>query len=188
MLRHPGLVARQSLPQLKCNPPELRNDLFDILNMDAGPSAVLRVCRNRPCLALRGPWSGASPAVQPTPGLSVEGRLLAGRPLTSFGAAAFTRPVGTKTRYDARFEESWVVKFCRYSFSPFRGRAPVGFDKALPEGLNPAPWSGRAMALGFIAQGPRDTPHRPPAGRPRARFDKRPYRGWLDAEVYVLWH
>ena len=142
VLRHLGLVARQSLPQLKCNPPELRNDLFDILNMDAGPSAVLRVCRNRPCLALRGPWSGASPAVQPTPGLSVEGRLLAGRPLTSFGAAAFTRPVGTKTRYDARFEESWVVKFCRYSFSPFRGRAPVGFDKALPEGLNPAPWSG----------------------------------------------
>ena len=58
---------------------------------------MLPVRRRGPRLALRRPWSGAQAAMQPTPGLSFEGRLLAGqRVLVPIGLAnaASLKPAG----------------------------------------------------------------------------------------------
>ena len=74
-----------------------------------------------PCLALRGPWSGAPAAVQFAPGPAFNGGVLAWGAPTRLGEAAFTRPIGTKTGCIARFDKSCVVNFFHYSFSPFTG-------------------------------------------------------------------
>jgi len=73
--------------------------------MSLGPSSVLRVRRSGPRFALRGPWSGAQAAMQPTPGLSFEGRLLARGAAACFSEAAFARPIATKTRCPADFDQ-----------------------------------------------------------------------------------
>jgi hypothetical protein len=82
---------------------------------------VLRVRRYDPCPALRGPWSGAQAAMQPTPGLSFEGRLLAGGAPAGFSEAAFARPIGTKTRCPADFDQRFVVNYFHRSSSPLVG-------------------------------------------------------------------
>ena len=79
--------------------------------MGLGPSSVLRVRRYDPCLGLRGLWSGGLAAMQPTPGLSFECRLLAGGAPAGFSEAAFARPIGIKTRCPADFDQRFVVNF-----------------------------------------------------------------------------
>ena len=80
------------------NPPQLSIDSLYPCNVGLGSSSVLRVRRSDPCLTLRFPRSGAQAAMQPTPGLSFEGRLLAGGASACFSEAAFARPIATKTR------------------------------------------------------------------------------------------
>jgi hypothetical protein len=70
---------------------------------------VLRVRRCGPRLPLRGPWSGGLAAMQPTPGLSFEGRLLAGGASARFSEAALARPIATKTRCPADFDQRFVA-------------------------------------------------------------------------------
>ena len=66
---------------------------------------MLPVRRRGPRLSLRGLWSGAQAAMQPTPGLSFEGRLLAGGASACFSEAAFAWPIATKTRCPADFDQ-----------------------------------------------------------------------------------
>ncbi len=73
--------------------------------MSLGPSSVLRVRCCDPRFTLRGPWSGGLAAVQPTPGLSFEGRLLAGGAPACFSEAAFAWPIATETRCPADFDQ-----------------------------------------------------------------------------------
>jgi hypothetical protein len=47
--------------------------------------------------------------MQPTPGLSFEGRLLARGASAGFSEAAFARPIATKTRCPADFDQRFVV-------------------------------------------------------------------------------
>jgi len=47
--------------------------------------------------------------MQPTPGLSLEGRLLAKGASACFSEAAFARPIGTKTRCPTDFDQRVVV-------------------------------------------------------------------------------
>jgi hypothetical protein len=77
--------------------------------MALGPSSVLRVRRYGPRLAFGCPWSGAQAAMQPTPGLSFEGRLLARGVSAGFSEAAFARPIATKPRCPADFDQRFVV-------------------------------------------------------------------------------
>ena len=80
---------------------------------------MLRVRRYRPCLALRGSWSGAQAAVQPAPVPALERGLLAGCAPAGFGQASRARPVAPETRCAARFGKICVVSFCHCSFRPF---------------------------------------------------------------------
>ena len=77
--------------------------------MSLGPSSVLRVRRSGPRSAFSGPWSGGLAAVQPTPGLSFEGRLLAKGASACFSEAALARPIATKTRCPADFDQRFVA-------------------------------------------------------------------------------
>ena len=97
-------LAEQPRPlAFKGDLPQLRIDLSDPCNVSLGPSSVLRMRGSGPCLALRRPWSGRPAAMQPTPGLSFEGRLLAGGAPAGFSEAALARPIATKTRCPAGF-------------------------------------------------------------------------------------
>jgi len=82
---------------------------------------VLRVRRYGARFTFRGLWSGAQGAMQPTPGLSFEGRLLAGGAPAGFSEAAFARPIGTKTRCPADFDRRFVVTYFHRSSSPLMG-------------------------------------------------------------------
>ena len=66
------------------NPPQLSIDSLYPCNVGLGPSSVLRLRRSGPRLAFRRPWSRRPTAMHPTPGLSFEGRLLAGGGLDGF--------------------------------------------------------------------------------------------------------
>ena len=87
------------------NPPDLGINVPNPLNMSLGPSPVFRVrcCDTR--LSFRGPWACAQAAMQPTPALSFEGRLLARGASACFSEAAFARPIATKTRCPADFDQ-----------------------------------------------------------------------------------
>ena len=98
------------------NPPQLSIDSLYPCNVGLGPSSVLRVRRSDPRLALRCLWSGAQAAMQPTPSLSFEGRLLAGGASAGFSEAAFARPIATKTRCPADFDQRFVVHYFHRSF------------------------------------------------------------------------
>ena len=113
-------LAEQPRPlALKGDPPQLRIDLSDPCNVSLGPSPVLRVRCYGPGSAFLGSWSSAQASVQPTPGLSLERSLLAGRAPTCLGEASPARPVDPETRCAVRFDKILVVSFCHCSFPPF---------------------------------------------------------------------
>ena len=116
-MKHLGNKAGQL--KLVGKPPQFGIDRLDLLHMSLGPSPVLRVRRYGPCLAFRCPWPGRAASVQPTPGLSLERSLLAGRAPTCLGKASLARPVDPETRFAARFDKILVVSFCHCSFRPF---------------------------------------------------------------------
>jgi hypothetical protein len=70
---------------------------------------VLRVRRSGPRFTFGCPGSGGLAAVQPTPGLSFEGRLLAKGASACFSEAALARPIATKTRCPADFDQRFVA-------------------------------------------------------------------------------
>ena len=70
---------------------------------------MLRVRGGNPSPARRRPRPGGLAAMQPTPGLSFEGRLLAGGAPAGFSEAAFAWPIATKTRCPADFDQRFVV-------------------------------------------------------------------------------
>jgi hypothetical protein len=86
-------------------PPDLGINVPNLFRVSLGPSSVLRMRRYGPRLALGCPWSGAQAAMQPTPGLSFEGRLLARGTSAGFSEASFARPIATKTRGPADFDQ-----------------------------------------------------------------------------------
>jgi hypothetical protein len=59
--------------------------------------------------------------MQPTPGLSFEGRLLAGGAPVGFSEAAFASPIGTKTRCPADFDQRFVVNYFHRFSSQLKG-------------------------------------------------------------------
>ena len=88
---------------------QLSIDSLYPLHVSPGPSSVLRVRCSDPRFAFGCPWSGGLAAVQPTPGLSFEGRLLARGASACFSEAAFARPIATETRCPADFDQRFVV-------------------------------------------------------------------------------
>ena len=65
--------------------------------------------RYSPCLALRGPWSGAQAAMHPAPVPVCDDGVSAGRALAGFGKAPLTRPMGAEPRCLARFDQLLMV-------------------------------------------------------------------------------
>ena len=71
---------------------------------------MLRVRRYGARFTFRGLWAGAQAAMQPTPGLSFEGRLLAGATPAGFSEAAFARLIGTKrVAWTASRSSGWLT-------------------------------------------------------------------------------
>ena len=103
--------------------------------MGLGPPPVLRVRRYRACFALCGPWSGAQAAMQPAPGLSFEGRLLAEGTPAGFCEAALARPIATKTRCPAGFDQRFVVNYFHRFSSPLIGSGVHQFKPVPARGL-----------------------------------------------------
>ena len=101
----PSLGYESGQFKLAGNPLDLGTNSPDLLGMGLGASSVLPVRVNDPLLTFGRLWSGAQAAMQPTPGLSFEGRLLTGGASASFSEAAVARLIGTKTRCPAGFDQ-----------------------------------------------------------------------------------
>ena len=130
---HGSLPSRNKPVPLELirDPPDLGINVPNLCLMSLGPSSVLRVLCCDPRFAFSGPWSGAQAAMQPTPGLSFEGRLLARGASACFSEAAFARPIATKTRCPADFDQRFVVNGVHCSSSPLMGLSANQFTLVL---------------------------------------------------------
>ena len=103
--------------------------------MGLGASSVLPVRVNDPLLTFGRLWSGAQAAMQPAPGLSFEGRLLAEGTPAGFCEAALARPIATKTRCPAGFDQRFVVNYFHRFSSPLIGSGVHQFKPVPARGL-----------------------------------------------------